>query len=112
MTGEELLSNVVDLAHQFGWTVAHFRSVRQVRADGTVFYATPVGADGKGFPDLVLVHLRGGVLFREIKGDREQIAPEQQVWARKLMEAGADHAFWRPKGWDEIKSVLSFGRAL
>ena len=77
MTEAELQANVVKTAHLFGWTVAHFRSV-PVKTNKGIRYMTPVSADGKGFPDLCLVHgEHRRVLFRELKQDGRYPEPEQ-----------------------------------
>ena len=87
-----LQKGVLDCARVFGWTVAHFRPAQTSQG-----WRTPVAADGKGFPDLVLVRER--VLFRELKGNRGRIRPEQAVWLAVLRDAGADVAVWTPDDW-------------
>jgi hypothetical protein len=47
------LEQIIDLAHLFGWRVAHFRAARTFSG-----WRTPVQGDGKGFPDLVLCRRR------------------------------------------------------
>lgn len=106
MTGGQLQEAVIELAHLFEWKVAHFRPAKTSKG-----WRTAVEADGKGWPDLTLVHERGVVLFREIKGEREALKPEQKQWGEWLTAAGANYAVWRPKDMDLIKHVLSFGRA-
>ncbi len=98
---------VIQLAHVYGWKVAHFRGVRIQRANGSTYYQTPVQADGKGFPDLVLA--RGEhVIFAEVKSEKGRLAPEQQEWLDALA-GGADVYVWRPSDWDEIEGVLKGG---
>jgi hypothetical protein len=107
VTGEELLGKIVDLAHWTGWSVAHFRSVRVQRADGSTYYQTPVAADGKGWPDLVMVHpQRGLILYREIKGNNETVSKDQAEWGARLSIAGGDWNVWRPRHWVEIEATL------
>lgn len=111
MTGGELQTAVIELAGWSGWKVAHFRSVA-VQTRGGVRHMTPVGADGTGFPDLVLVQpTKGELYFREIKGPTERMRPEQKLWGQWLLQAGADWAVWRPSQWDEIiVPLLTFRR--
>lgn len=90
MTEDDLLTAVIDMAHLFGLTVAHFRPAKTERG-----WRTPVQADGKGYPDLTIVG-PGGVLFRELKSATGKLSPEQAVWMYKLNEAGADVGRWRP----------------
>lgn len=102
----EFERKIVDLAHTFGWRVAAFRPARTKHDE----WVTPVKYDGKGWPDLVLVHPEHGVLFREIKSDRGTLTPEQRVWCAALGQAGANVAIWTPRDWDRIQQVLSNGR--
>lgn len=94
---------VIDLARLNGWMVAHFRTA--MNRDGT--WVTPVAADGKGFPDLVLVHPIRGVLFRELKTDRGQVSKEQALWINYLGVARANVTVWRPRDWDTIVATLT-----
>lgn len=105
MTGGELQTAVIDLARTLGWKVAHFRPAQTSKG-----WRTPVAADGKGWPDLVLVG-PGGVMFREIKGQKEPLTPEQQQWQIDLAVARADVGVWRPSDWPSIVAELSGGRA-
>ena len=59
MSESALQDNVIELAHVLNYVVAHFRPARTAHG-----WVTPVSADGKGFPDLVLVG-RGRVVFVE-----------------------------------------------
>lgn len=97
---------VIQLAGTLGWFCAHFRGVRVQRKDGTCFWQTPVQAQGKGFPDLVLV--RGPrLIFVELKrGPREKPSPEQEVWLAKLRQTEAEVYLWRPQDFDRIQEIL------
>lgn len=109
VTERELQAGVVELARLLGWRVAHFRPAR-VRRGGRDTYETPVAADGKGFPDLVLV--RGGhLLFVELKTDTGRLSPEQQDWLLLLTRAGARTFVWRPGHWlaGEVEKTLRAG---
>ncbi len=90
MREEELLRAVLDMARLLGITTAHFRTAQSQSGR----WLTPVGGDGKGFPDLVLVG--SGVLYRELKTDAGRLRPEQVVWLRELKAAGQDADVWRP----------------
>jgi hypothetical protein len=111
MNGGELQAKVIELAGFNGWRIAHFRSVKTSVRGGGFRYMTPVAADGKGFPDLLLVNPERHVLmFREMKGPYEPLSPEQQNWGDWLTEAGQDWDVWRPKHWPDIVNTLTFGR--
>lgn len=92
MSEADLLDNTVELAHLFGWKCAHFRPAMTKHG-----WRTPVAADGKGWPDLVLC--RDRVLFVELKSDIGKRTPEQEQWGDTLYHAGADYFVWRPADW-------------
>ena len=103
MTEADFQRAVIELAQLCGWRVAHFRPA--MRKDGS--YRTPVAADGKGWPDLVLCHPRRGLcLFRELKTDRGELSDDQALWLLTLAKAGCDAAVWRPADWPRIKHWL------
>ena len=98
---------VVELARWCGWTVAHFGAAQTSKG-----WRTPVRYDGKGFPDLVLVHPeRGLVWFRELKVTGRPLDPDQRVWRDRLTAAVANYDVWRPSDWADIVAALSNGRA-
>jgi len=66
-------AQVIELAHICQWRVAHFRPAQTRHG-----WRTPVQADGKGFPDLVLV--RDRVIFAELKRDRANPNADQWAW--------------------------------
>jgi len=113
-TEEKFQQRVIDLAHARGWRVAHFRPVRVQRKDGSVYYCTPVGADGEGFPDLELVRER--IVKAELKSASEKrrkapgrekgLKPAQQEWRDAYIRAGVEWYVWSPDDWPEIERVL------
>lgn len=99
VTEADFQSTVLDLARVTGWMVAHFRPARTDKG-----WRTPVAADGKGFPDLVLV--RDRVIFAELKSDRGRMSADQHAWIGALTEAGAEAYVWRPDDFDQIAATL------
>lgn len=95
---------VITVAHWHGWAVAHFRTVRVQRADGSVYYATPAAADGEGFTDLLLA--RDRIVYAELKSEKGVLGVRQKWWRDRLLKAGAEWHLWRPSHWPEIKEVL------
>lgn len=90
---------IVQLAQWCGWRTYHTHDSR--RSDA-------------GWPDLVLVRERTEsesrghlLLFRELKARRGRITPEQQLWGRLLLGAGASWAIWKPDDWDLIVETLT-----
>jgi hypothetical protein len=101
VTEQELLDAVIETAHLFGWTVAHFRAAKTEKG-----WRTPVAADGAGFPDLVLVRER--ILFVELKSEIGKLSPYQELWRDKLVEADGDWWLWHPSDWKDgtIERIL------
>ena len=100
VTEAQWQQTVLDLARLRGWTVAHFRPARTEQG-----WRTPVAADGKGFPDLVLV--RDRVIFAELKSARGELTDEQAGWLDVLVRAGAETYVWRPDDFDEVLAALT-----
>jgi len=96
---------VIHWAQTFGWRVAYFRPARVLR-HGEETYETPVGADGKGFPDLMLCR-RGRLLFAELKSETGTVSLAQQEWLDALNLTGRCEVYvWRPRDWDFIVATL------
>lgn len=96
---------VIDLAHTFHWRVAHFRTAVNPQRGN---YMTPVGADGAGWPDLVLVHPGSGrILFRELKSRSGRITAGQTRWGEWLTACRLDWKVWRPADMPEIARTLA-----
>jgi len=95
LTEKQFQEQVIDLAHIYHWKVAHFRPAQTSKG-----WRTPVGADGKGFPDLVLAR-KGQVLFIELKSDDGKVTEEQREWLNEL-----DGILWRPQDLETIAKVV------
>ena len=105
MKESDFQNTIIEYAHLRGWMVAHFRTARIQRRDGSVYYATPVQADGEGFPDLIM--LRGlEMVIAEIKADKGILSEAQRDWIQLWGQVTKDVYVWRPKDWDEIESRL------
>jgi hypothetical protein len=103
---KDFTSAVIALAKSLKWTVAHFRTARITRKDGSVYYETPVQADGAGFPDLVMV--RGGrIVWVELKSHRGKVSEEQKVWLGRLRGATEEVYVFRPADIKRIAEVLA-----
>ena len=99
MTEAEWQRTVLEAARLFRWRVAHFRPAMTRHG-----WVTPVAADGRGFPDLVLVRER--VLWVELKTDRGHLTADQQLWLDALTGAGQAAFVWRPGDWSEVVRAL------
>jgi hypothetical protein len=98
-------SAVIDMAHLYGWKVAHFRKARTATG-----WITPVAADGKGFPDLFCVRdTTKHRLAAELKAGRNTVTVEQDEWLRVLELSGIPAYTWTPNDWVEIERVLKEG---
>lgn len=97
MSEKQLSSRIRYRAKKYGWLTVHFT---QARVGGTTedggTWATPVGGDSKGWPDLVLVKAGHRLAFRELKKELGKLTPEQFDWLDLLDSCGYDAAVWRP----------------
>lgn len=100
MTEADWQRTVIDTARLFGWRVAHFRPARTKHGG----WVTPVAADGKGFPDLVLA--RDRVIFAELKTQKGKPTPDQDAWARAITAAGLEMYLWRPSDLEDVANIL------
>ena len=107
MSEAELQTTVIKLAQRLGWIVAHFRPCRTETG-----WRTPVEADGKGFPDLVLVRpaspmgRAGRVIYVELKSESGKLTVDQKRWREALFDAGAETHVIRPRDLDWVREVL------
>lgn len=103
----EFQRQVIDLAHSLGYIVAHFRAVCIQRADGGSHYATPVQADGVGFPDLLMIRDDPPrIVVAELKAGRNRTSEEQDVWLSRFRAVGVKAFVWYPKDWKRIEATL------
>jgi hypothetical protein len=102
LTEAEFQDQVAQLARLCGWRVVHIGA-----AITTQGYRTPWRYDGKGFPDLILIHpRRRQTLYAELKTEEGAIRPDQKEWLECLTNAGNVARTWRPSDWPEIQSEL------
>ena len=86
---------VVALLELTGWLVFHVHDSRRSPA---------------GFPDLVALHRRHGLVFAELKSERGAVRVAQRRWLDALREGGQRAYLWRPADWPEIERVARGGR--
>ena len=108
MTEREFQRMVIQLAHICGWRVAHFRPAQTKHG-----WRTPVGADGQGFVDLVLVHPAGFIIFAEVKTDVGRLTDDQRKWGAtfddcvaRLGDPRIRYEVWRPRDWGRVVDIL------
>lgn len=97
-------NTILGAAKATGWRTAHFRPARTAHG-----WRTAVAGDGKGFPDLLLVHPGAGLVwFVEIKrDDNRTLDPDQAAWREDLISAGAIHrVVFVPSGLDPFLTDL------
>ncbi len=92
---------VINLAKMHGWLVHHPLPSMNKRG----IWATHELGD-HGFPDLVLAHPSGRVIFAELKSDKGKISPLQSRWITTLQQ-GAVVWVWRPDDINWISQYLS-----
>jgi len=102
ITEEEFSKNVIRVAQLCHWKVAHFRSVKIQRQDGSVYYATPVQADGAGFPDLLMMR-DSRLVIAELKSETGKTSADQDAWIKGLRICDEPTVkLWKPSNWDDI----------
>jgi hypothetical protein len=99
-TGAQFEAAVIELAQVYQWRVAHFRPAKTEKG-----WRTPVSADGKGFPDLLLLRADRQLVV-ELKTGRGKLTPEQVDWIEAFAAAGVETRLWRPEDWPEIDATL------
>ncbi len=100
MKEDEWQAQIIEISQRLGWMVAHFRPART--KDG---WATPVSADGKGFPDLIM--LKGErMIVIECKSEKGKVSPEQTVWLEAFAKVTRNVHTLRPSEWDELLEIL------
>jgi len=102
VTEKAFTAQVIQLARLYGWLVAHFRPA--MTAHG---WRTAVQGDGAGFPDLLLVHpKRGLIVAAELKVGKNRMTEEQTRWIGAFAVAGVQAYTWYPEHWSQIEAVL------
>lgn len=102
LSEKDLQKAIIARAKLLGWRVGFFPRIQDVH--GT--WRTPVGADGKGFPDLLCV--RDRVLAMEVKSDGGRITPEQDEWLSAFRMAGVEAHVVNRAMWEDgrIDAIL------
>lgn len=99
--GDPWMNTVIDTARMFGWRVAHFRPMFDAKRKR---WLTPVAADGKGWPDLVLV--RDRLIVAELKSGTGVVTKEQRVWLGALQRAGVECYVWHDSDFEGVVAAL------
>lgn len=90
-----LQTQIIAEADKLGWLSYHTHDSRKSR---------------RGFPDLCMAHAtQGRLIFAELKRQKEDLRPEQRVWAAVLRGFPfVEYYLWRPSNLlsDEIEHIL------
>jgi hypothetical protein len=105
VTEKELKDHVVALAKHFGYLVHHDLPAMNVRGR----WATHVQGD-TGFPDLILVHPKGGIVVIELKRETGKVTPGQKRWLAAFSMAGILTQVVRPSDLNFITRILESHR--
>jgi len=93
------MDQVIRLAKMQGWLIFH-ASPKMVRPGVW-------RSDGRGFPDLVLVHKGGrGIIYAELKTDLGRLSEHQLDWGEAILTAGGEYHVWRPQHLQAIAERL------
>jgi hypothetical protein len=100
---------VLAIAKTGGWIWHH--ELPSQRASG-VWSTHAIGEPG--FPDLVLIHPSGQLIFAELKSAKGRTTAHQDMWLKMLQAAGCEVHVWHPGdrpqveyrllGWKEFAS--------
>ena len=101
MPEEDFLEAVLRLAKLYGWRSFHARPALTAKGPRTA-----VAGDGVGFPDLVLVHPRHGLICAELKRVGARLDPAQEAWRAALLAAGVAVYVWWPTDLERLATVL------
>lgn len=108
MTESQFQSKIVKYAKDHGWLVHATRTHHSAKRRG--HHVT-------GFPDLVLSHPSGHIIFAEVKSDIGTLSHDQQRWMKALwnVEDSLNNApqfrvrVWSPANLQRIKIALELG---
>jgi hypothetical protein len=59
-----------------------------------------------GFPDLILVHDDGRIIFAELKKEGGRLSEWQKIWIERLKKTGNPVYVWYPHNLEEIEQIL------
>jgi hypothetical protein len=100
MTEAQLQATVIAVAQSYGWLVHHV--LPSMNKQGV--WATHELGD-HGFPDLVLAHPSGRVIFAELKSEKGKLSPLQFRWLNALNKSTGAY-LWRPSDLPLITKLL------
>lgn len=101
---KELQTFVLELARGFGWEVYHQVDAVFCPTCHKPTFSKKVGA---GFPDLVLAHPNGRLIFAELKSQKGPLREGQPEWLKLLhIGNGREVYLWRPSDMDAIVQIL------
>lgn len=72
-----------------------------------VWHDTVAYRSDAGWPDLVCVHPRHGVVFCELKAESGRLSPAQEAWRDDLIAAGQSWFLFKPSDWLEVVAVAN-----
>lgn len=105
MSEKDLKDRLVNLAKCLGYLVHHDLPAMNMRGR----WATHVQGD-TGFPDLILVHPKGGILALELKREKGKLTPGQKRWLSAFERAGIYSQVVRPSDLEFITRILESHR--
>jgi hypothetical protein len=106
MPEKVLQTKVEEYATLNGWLFLHINDSRiPVRKGGRTVWVGD--EDTSGFPDLLLLHPRRGLLVvRELKKCDGRVTAKQKQWLDAFVAAGVDAGVWRPSNLPDIEATL------
>ena len=105
MSEKELKDHLVLVAKRLGYLIHHDLPAMNIRGR----WATHIQGD-TGFPDLILVHPKGGILALELKKETGKLTPGQKRWLAAFERAGIFSQVVRPSDLEFITRILESHR--
>lgn len=105
MTEKELKDYLVTVAKHLGYLIHHDLPAMNIRGR----WATHVQGD-TGFPDLILLHPKGGMLVMELKRETGKLTPGQKRWLSAFERAGISTHIVRPSDREFIVRIMESHR--
>jgi len=100
---KELNTFIHAMADIYSWEAYHQIDMGPCRVCRAPNYSKRIGP---GFPDWVLAHENGRLIFAEAKSEKGVVSEDQKKWLA-VLDKGADEVYiWRPKDMDTIAEIL------
>lgn len=100
---KELNTFIHEMADLYSWMAYHQIDMGPCRVCRAPNYSKRIGP---GFPDWVLAHSNGRLIYAEAKSEKGILSVDQNLWL-EILGKGSDEVYvWRPQDMDTIAEIL------